>query len=396
MGERRVRAIAVGNRIDVAAWRDATSAQAEIARIVALAVPHLAADLPNVIVLGELLGLPGALMGRRGAVARHRKTARGALTAMALACLPDVLALRRRWPGISPVRALLLARTDALFRPLATALPRLARQHNATIVAGTAAPEVTRSTAARAIRRWGQPGAPEVWLPAGPDVYNCALLATPDGVIHRVNKVFPTESERTTLDIAAGRLADVQVIDTPAGRLGIAISLDAFTPEYLRRLDVLGAAIVLQPDANDQLWAAPSKTCDWQPQEWLNAVLGSVQEDYPHLHANICAMQTGNFFDVTFDGQSSITQAGPDIPNPVDNFVGNDGFIHTVTGRQMTGSMLAVAPWVVPDPLLRDAALDLAARRHALHTAGVQLLPGAPRAGQFREVAISADLILRG
>lgn len=396
MGERTVRGIAVGNRLNVAAWQDDASAQAEILRIVGLAVPHLAATMPNVIVLGELLGLPGALMGRRGALARHRKTSRGALTALAVACLPDVLAMRRRWLGISLARALLLARTDALFRPLAVALPRLARQHNATIVAGTAAPEVIRSTEARDIRRWGQPGATEVYLPAGPDVYNCALLATPDGVIHRVNKVFPTESERATLDIAAGRLADVQVIDTPAGRLGIAISLDAFTPEYLRCLDELGAEMVLQPDANDQLWAAPSKTCDWQPQEWLNSVLGSVQDDYPHLRANICAMQTGNFFDVTFDGQSSITQAGPDIPNPVDNFVGNDGFIHTVTGGQMTGKLLAVAPWVVPDPILRDAALDLATRRHMLHTAGLQLLPGAPRAGQFREVAISADIVLGG
>jgi predicted amidohydrolase len=237
-------------------------------------------------------------------------------------------------------------------------------------------------------------GAREVYLPTSPDVYNMAFVVTPAGVIHRINKVFPTESERATLDISAGRLSEVTVIETPAGRIGVAISLDAFTPEYLHQLDALGAQIVVQPDANDQLWPAPSQTCDWQPQEWLDAVLGSVQSEYPHIQANVCAMQTGNFFDVTFDGQSSITRKSGAIPADVDNFVGNSGFIHTITGRQMTGEMLAVAPWVVPDPAVADPTLDLAARRARLHAVGKQLLPGGARAGQFREVAIAADLVL--
>lgn len=347
MMERRVRAVAVGNRINLNAWQDHAAATREIERIVALAAPHLASDRPNLIVLGELLGLPGALLGTKGAIARRMQSAQRALTALAVADLRNVLAMQRRFPGISLVRALLLARTDALYRPLATALPRLAQQHNATIVAGTVAPVVVRSTARRDIRRYGQPGAAEVYLPTVPEVYNIALIATPDGVpVRRVNKAFPTQSERDTLDICPGTLEDGAVIATPAGRLGVAISLDAFTPEYLRHLDRLGAEIVVQNDANDQLWAAPSKTCDWQPQEWLNSVLGSVQAEYPNLKANVCAMMTGNFFDVTFDGQSSITLKSAVPPDPAQNFVGNAGYYHTETRQPLLGTLLAVAPWL--------------------------------------------------
>ena len=394
MAGRHICAVAVGNRINPAVWRDDAAAQREIARIVALAAPHLSATLPNLIVLGEMLGLPGALIGWRGALARGRATAQGALTLLGLADAPNVLAMRCRFRGISPTRALVLARTDALYRPLATALPRLARRYNATIIAGTAAPMVERSTRQRDIRRWGQTGATEVYLAASAEAYNIACLATPDGVLHRVNKVYLTESEQATLDLVPGKLADVPVIATPAGRIGIAISLDAFTPAYLHHLDALHAEIVAQPDANDQLWAGPSQTSEWQPQEWLNSVLGSVQAQYPHLQANVCAMQTGNFFDVTFDGQSTITRKGEDIPNAVDNFVGNAGFIHTVTGEAMRGQLLAVAPWVMDDPIIRDPTRSLAARRADLHAVGQQLLPGGLRAGQFREVAIAADITL--
>ena len=394
MPQRQVRAIAVGNRVNVAAWHNDAHATAEIERIVGLAVPHLSTTLPNLIVLGELLGLPGALMGPRGRMARRMRTAQQALLALAAADVGNFLAMRRRFKGISPVRALLLSRADALYRPLAIALPRLARQHNATIIAGTAAPVVERSTRPQDIRRWGQPAAGEVFLASSAAVYNCAFVVTPDGALHRINKVFPTASEMATLDICAGKLEDITCIATPAGRIGVAISLDAFTPAYLRHLDTLGAEIVAQPDANDQLWAAPSKTWNWQPQEWLNSVMGSVQTEYPHLQANVCAMQTGNFFDVTFDGQSTIIHSGDNSPAIVDNFVGNDSFIHTVTGQSMTGEILAMAPWVIADPITRTPMMSLAERRAQLQAVGKQLLPSGLRAGQFREVAIWADVAL--
>jgi trans-aconitate methyltransferase len=187
-------------------------------------------------------------------------------------------------------------------------------------------------------------------------------------------------------------LGSVQAFETDIGKIGMAISLDAFTPEYLQKLDSLSACILIQNDANDQPWASPSKTCEWQPQEWLNSVLGSLQDDYPHLSFNICPMQVGNFFDVTFDGQSTITRKSDNEPDPYCNFVGNDGFVHTMTGKAMKGDILAVSPWVEEDLIRSKAEISLAERRGALEQVAQQLLPGGARANQYPESVIWADV----
>jgi hypothetical protein len=76
----RVRAVAVGNRITLPATEQAFVAELE--RIVALAAAHLAPDRPNVLVLGEVLGLPAAFVGQRSRLARRAPTSQ---TAMAVA-----------------------------------------------------------------------------------------------------------------------------------------------------------------------------------------------------------------------------------------------------------------------------------------------------------------------
>lgn len=394
--ERLVRVVAVGNRINVAAAATEASYHAELARIVGLAAPHLVPDRPNLLALGELLGLPAGLAGSRGLLARRARTAQTALTLLALAYLPRVLTYRRRWPGIPLPRALLLALTDALYRPMYETLSALAVRHHTHIAATTLAPRVRRSTDPRDIRRWGRPGADAVYLPLGPEVYNAALVFGPDGaLLGRVNKVYLTHSELTTLHLTPGNLDDVRVIATPAGRLGVAISLDAFTPEYLRHLEAHEAEIVVQNDANDTLWAGPGAGHEWQPAEWLNSVLGSIQPIYPHLRYNVCPMQTGNFFDIPFDGQSTITARADAAPTTPHAFVGVDEYIHTVTRDPLLGRFLAVSPWIVDDPAVAEPALSLAARRARLHAIGKELLPGGARANQYRESVVWADLAVR-
>lgn len=397
---RLVRVVAVGNRISVAAAASEASYVAELERIVGLAAPRFAPDRPNLLTLTELLGLPAALVGARGALARRARRAPTALGLLAVAYLPRILRIRRRWPGISLARALLLARADALYRPLAETLARLAATYRTHIVATTLAPRLRRSTDSREIAAWGRVGAPAVYVPTGPEVFNAALVFGPDGgLLGRVEKVFLTSSEIATLDLTPGRLDDVAVIATAAGRLGVAISLDAFTPAYLRRLAEQGAQIVVQPDANDQPWTAPSVTSDWQPAEWLDSVLGSIQPIYPSLRYNVCAMQTGNFFDIVFDGQSSITArdfAAPteEKPDPARSFVGVDAHRHTATREPLMGGFVALAPWAAPDPAVADPTLTLADRRARLMARGRALAPGGAHANEYREAVIWADLRL--
>jgi predicted amidohydrolase len=437
-----VRAVAVGNKLNIVAAASEASYVAELERILTLAEPHLMLDRPNLVVLTEVLGLPAALIGNRGALARRPPGMTSALALLGLAAVTPsfkridlrwvgagfavaglanaaltaylrksqlalgllavgqgdrVARCLRMWRGISPTRALLLASCDAFYRPLVETLSRLAVKYSATIVAGTLAPEVRRSTDARDIRRWGRAGADCVYIPNGPEVYNTALVFGPDGaLLGRVNKVFLTAGDREQLDLTPGKLEDVQVIPTPAGRLGVAISLDAFTPQYVRHLDAAGAEIVVQPDANDTRWAGLTyETRRWQPEEWLVSVLGSIQPKYRNLRYNVCAMQTGNLYEIPFDGQSSITaQRDEALPKPAPNrrLIGVDEHAHPTTGESLLGEFLAVAPWVMDDPVVHDPTLSLQERRKRLAEMSVDLLPPGARANQYREAAVWADL----
>lgn len=385
--------IAVGNRINLGAAASEETFAAELERIVGLAVPHLAQDRPNLVALGEVLGLPLALAGRSGYLARRMHSSTTAIGMLATGYARRLLYYRRLYKGISAVRALLLSLSDQMYRPFVDRLSGLAARHHIYLCAASIAPHVRVSLAPGDIKHFGRRGAGKVYLPDSPGVYNTAFLWGPDGVlIGTTDKVFLTESELTTLDLTPGDLQRVRPFETEMGKVGIAISLDAFTPEYLRVLDSQGTRIVIQNDANDTMWAAPCKSWEWQPQEWLNSVLGCLQDDYPNLTYNVCPMQVGNFFDIAFDGQSTITMKSGDAPDPSCNFVGNDGFTHTVTGKAMTSRFLAMSPWMVEDPGVRNPGLSLVERRAGLERVARQLLPGDERANEYREAVIWADV----
>lgn len=394
LGETRsARLIAVSNRMNLHTATSEESFSAELERIVDMAVPHLAEKRPNLVVLGEVLGLPLMLTGKRGYLPRLMHTSNVAISMLTLGHARRIFHYRRLYPGISLVRALLLSLSDSLYRPFVTTLSQLAAKHSIYLSASSIAPHIRISTSLLDIGRFGRRGLSKVYLPDGPDVYSTGFLWGPDGhLIGTTDRVFLTNSENSILDLTAGSLECVQAFETEMGKVGIASSLDAFTAEYLQRLDSQGTRIVIQNDANSPLWAAPCKTWEWQPQERLNSILGCLQDDYPNLHYNVCSMQVGNFFDIAFDGQSTITKKSDREPDPRCNFVGNDGFVHTVTGKAMKGEILALAPWVVEDPICATPEMSLAERRKILEQVALQLLPGGAHANQYRESVIWADV----
>lgn len=390
---RPARLIAIDNRIDLHAAISEESFSAELERIVDLAVNHFAQDRPNLVVLGEVLGLPLALTGKRGYLSRRIHTSNVAMSMLALGYTRRIFHYRRIFPGISLSRALLLSLSDRMYRPFTTTLSQLAAKHNIYLSATTITPHVRCSTSMTDTSKLRHRQERKVYLPADAEVYNTGFLWGPDGnLIGTTDKVFLTENEKSILDLTSGDLERVQAFDTEMGKVGMAISLDAFTPAYLQKLDSLGTRIVIQNDANDALWAAPCKTWEWQPQEWLNSVLGSLQDEYPNLYYNVCSMQVGNFYDIPFDGQSSITMKSDHEPDPQCNFVGNEGFVHTVTGKPMKGEILAMSPWVVEDPIRTKPGMAVEERRVALEQVGKQLLPGGSRANQYCESVIWADV----
>ncbi|MFQ6674357.1 MAG: nitrilase-related carbon-nitrogen hydrolase [Fidelibacterota bacterium] len=195
-------------------------------------------------------------------------------------------------------------------------------------------------------------------------------------------KVYLTETEKD-LDVSPGRLEDVEVYNTPFGKVGVAISLDAFTDKYVRWLDDHGCQIIVQPDANNHRWAdTHPQSGIWQPKEWMWSTFGSIQQEYKNIQVNICPMIVGNLFDLVFDGQSSITAKSADFPRKA--YVGVDRMEPDpyYFGRYR-GRFLAMSQWVTeggPDDIdrLREMAKSLE--------------PGGSRDNQYHEDIIWADL----
>src|SRR5207244_3053143 len=95
----------------------------------------------------------------------------------------------------------------------------------------------------------------------------------------------------------------------------------------------------------------------------------NLEKNVPWV-ANVDASMTGNFFDVTFDGQSAVlgrkrkTSPGPLGPG------------NAWIGQNPDTGFRIVAPWIEPDPGIAHPALTLAERRAMLAADGARLLPG--------------------
>ncbi len=416
----RVRVIVVGNRIDFDAYTSAATWQAEIDRIFETLVrPHVPRRRPTIVLLTEEFGLPTTLLGSRGAVARAmRDVDLGTAAALLNAAYEPQMQFyldRFALPGLG--RAFFLAVSDTLWRTFVPPLAAKAAELGVYLVACTNVAPVHRSTDPGAVAFFGDvddPTRSDVFLPDGIDVYNTAFLWDPTGaLLGTTRKVFITEGERDFLSLSSGVLDDVGVFDTAAGRIGIAISLDAFTAAYVNRLADLGATLVLQPDAYPTLWASPPQVA-WPPDLWEGSVLGMLGSD--NITYNATSMITGNFFPgilgadglptgVVFDGQSSVTRKASRPPHR--GFIGGAEF-------KFPGEFVALAPWAFPDPAALRPPADLGVlrarcnspevagssprrlampeRRRILYDCAKTLLPGGRNAGRYRESVITADL----
>jgi predicted amidohydrolase len=74
--------------------------------------------------------------------------------------------------------------------------------------------------------------------------YNAAMLVTPDGEVHNYRKMHLFSREKE-LFLPGNRPPDV--VDTPAGRIGLMICFDWLFPEAARMLAVQGAQIIAHP-----------------------------------------------------------------------------------------------------------------------------------------------------
>ena len=355
---------------------------------------------PNaLVVFPEDVGLVAALIWSRGAAGRASTGAVDAIVSLLGTYAPPLTYYGGKYPANPLVRNLVLALTDTLYRSFYETFRELAMTHGVYVAACANIPPARRVEAATEptlvalLRDPDEPLRAYAYEAVSPFAYNTTLVFAPDGEIlvpdgsggtlgspsgtdgvlrGSTNKAYLTPIEEPPpgsalgLALAFGPVRDMEVLDTPVGRLAIVISKDAWMVDVNDRFAAKGATVILQPEAFSA-WgyaAAP-----WEPDIFKEGGFANLQK-YPGFRLNVNASMTGNFFDITFDGQSALLdRKRKESPGPLD-----PGKVWI--GQNPDTGFRAVAPWIAPDPGIANPALTLAARRAMLAADGSKLLPG--------------------
>ena len=103
-------------------------------------------------------------------------------------------------------------------------------------------------------------------------------------------------------------MADLPVLDTPVGRVAVAVCLDAWYHHVLERFDGMGAQVVVQPSANDAPWRRP-----WPPNArrteedaWLALGLRAGLQGRSSLRYGVNPMLVGDLSPLAPRGRSAI------------------------------------------------------------------------------------------
>jgi predicted amidohydrolase len=351
------------------------------------------------VVFPESTGLLAAFIGTRGAVARAQSTAPGAIVNLLLAYGPQHDHYAARFPGQPAIRTLVLALTDTLYRSFYETFRDLAMQYgvhlavSADIAPARRVEESEEPALVVLLRDPDESARTYAYEAVSPFPVNTTFLFAPDGSVlvpdgnggllaapaetggvlrGWSDKAYltpieqPPPGEAAGLALGFGSVRDLEVIDTPVGRLASVISKDAWMVDVNDRLAAHGATVIVQPEAFDS-WAFT--TAEWSPDVFKEGGFANLQQR-PRWLVNVNASMTGNLFDITFDGQSAL------IGRRQKAAIGPLGPDNAWIGQDPENAFLAIAPWIVPDPGIGDGSLSLAMRRTALVASGTALLPG--------------------
>ena len=280
-----VRAIAVQAKWNASDYGSYESFRRKTKSLMSLAAEHMSTGDVNLVVLPEHYGTLLIL----AASGVHLSGSEDFESAVKSAVSQRLLGLlwRRLTRGVSFVRGLFLDCARDMALEYFGLMTEMARAYRSYLVPGSILLPDTASE--------------KTLDPLGSDVYNTALVISPEGrVIGRQRKVHLIDLEcKTGLDATPGKLEWIHSTDTGAGKLGIAICLDAYKDDVVGKLVDQGARIILQPSANPEKWAEALE------HGWEKGSLGMVQR-YGSLLCGINPMMVGEMFGLTFEGMSSV------------------------------------------------------------------------------------------
>jgi hypothetical protein len=402
-------------------------------------VPYERPGTPTLVVFPEDVGLETIAIGQRGEAARAQADtpARAplgdagtagigtALLGLNAAYAPQIAAYQVRFGGVDPRKQVLLAATDTFVRAFSETFSDIARDYGVYVVAANNQAPYRQTHNPAEVALFGDPaaGGNTAFIATKNYVANTTFLWGPSNVhpsaadgeknlLFTNYKVPLTSMETSILGLDPGPSTGPAAVANAAGyevagfRLGFATSLPAFTygydfgtqppagdpcantaKTYAACMNAQGVQVVVQAEANPGRWAGPGGESDWQPLEWMGSTWRTVADPTVGFRYNITAMMTGSLEDLTFDGQSAITERGA-VGTPR-NYVGastlqpgDPASMAAYAGPKP--QFLALAPWVTPD-----------ASRSALITTGTQLAAGSGVAQEndYVETSVYADLV---
>ncbi len=150
-------------------------------------------------------------------------------------------------------------------------------------------------------------------------IFNAAYVFNSKGnLVFNQKKVFLTETEKK-MGLDSGLLEDVVPFTLENIKFGVAISLDAFYPNYYTRLS--GSRIILQPDANNVAWNSYLGNGRWQPEEWMESAYYIAQR-MPNVEFVINPMMINGLMGIYFEGESAIAKKADKSDDNI-SYVGN-------------------------------------------------------------------------
>ncbi len=286
-------------------------------------------DLPTLVVFPEDIGLMLVVQGMEDRLAGIDSIEEAIGTAVRSQVLALSWTRLIRWKSWVP--ALLLNRNRLMAESYFGVFSDIAREYGVYLVAGSAVLPPYRIE--DGVVQWERGPSRHV-------VHNSSYLFGPDGlVIGRQDKVDLIELEtEAALSLTPGSVTDLQVFDTPLGRIGIAICLDAFSDEIAGHLLGQGAQILVQPSANPGAWD------DWQQEDWLRSSHLMVA-GHGHYAYAVNPMLNGPLWDISFHGQSSIVARGAQDTGLGYEVTGSaPGFVSVATSADSEEILVAVVP----------------------------------------------------
>ena len=289
-------------------------------------------DVATLVAFPEAIGFPLLLTLDNTAALSHKKVGS---TALDLARRNWQQLLGAAWYYRTPsLKAFYALRSLEAFKVYHDVFSEAARTFGVTIVAGSSFLPHVEKEATRGLHI------------ADTGVRNVAFTFAPTGtLLGRTPKLYLNPGLESRVGLSCGLLGDLHAMQTPVGKLGVAICLDGFYGSVLDHLDGLGAQIVVQPSANhapwERAWPGDSKLSEGEA--WLTHGLRAQLQNRLHVQVGVNPMLVGDVWDLQPRGRSSIVVNGRYFPNRVlEGFAGVVALAETDDSEEIVKATLAL------------------------------------------------------